>query len=696
LIAVLGLSCFNSHSAYASWQFSGANSLVYEFYDVDGEADRGLYADEGSQLYNDFYLNFSNSYSPYKNLRGYIQTSVSNSDYRQTRGTKVNAFSLNYETGEQAVPYRVEFGDFFASQSQRTIQRGLKGIQVELQPVNLVVPQSIQLFWGRTANDYSDFFDDASDAFYTGASWLAEYQTIGSFAFTSVNYRDNSVSDDTNEWVNSLAWQNVFTLGAFDSSFEMEVAYLSGSRDETNLDEHSRFFEVTGYSETHQDFLISYQRNSERFSPQGSAVAANRESIDLQWGQQLFNGMSVRLRGQKYIDSLEDSNPRSNKIYGVTLIGLPFKNLALNTNLDISMREQKDEDRSYDNDTFAMNLNLAMPINEQIRGRASFLWQQTENNLTRDNAYRRVTTLGIDVSKAWFGWQTSLSPSLNYIEDLGENNQDNRQLSAGIVINAQRNSHSFLVSHQQTYFDPSGSQTDDFDVAQTRIQWQSQWQQHRIQLNADWYAHTQTTTTDSYKASIVWTYQFEKETEQPLVLNEATSFSAITTFNNLADLTLNRVYDDNLGVVLADAGWSKAGSVGLHQLYEGRFFSDIAVRQVLALETRAHVLKTADVMFMIEQTQAQAVERLYQQLLDKLLKVYGNPTREFSRGAFTQNWRASLNDNELIRIVEWQTDNGILRFGLPRPKTGQLRFELQLRPFERSLESNDWAASVVL
>jgi len=681
----------------AEWQYNGQNTLTAEFYDVDGAQDRGLYSEQGSQRYNDLYVNFSNYASPYKNVRGYVQASVNDSAYRLEQGGQISALSLSYENGENKIPTRLMAGDFYANQSQRTLQRGLKGIQVELQPVGWSTPHSIQFFGGRVANNYDAFFSDEDKDFFAGGSWLIEDTSLGSFAFTTVHYENSAADVDAQEQVTSLAWEKLFSIVNFDYALEVELAHLNG---ETFIDDslaaNSRLIELTGYGSDGQSVLVSFQRNDRDFSPQGGSVVANRQSLDMQWGQRLYKQMNVRLRRQHYIDSLDDENQQQTDIYGINLIGLPFEQSDLNVNVDVSLRQQQDDDRSYDADSWAVNMNLSLPITARWRARANYQWQKSQDKLNDVNSFRRFSSVGVDFTTQWRGWYANLSPSLNYNQDIDGQGSETSQFSGGLVLSAQRNGHSLLLSHQHVYFDAKSEFSQQFNTMQTTLQWQAQWQQHRLQLNFDRYAFDQEAVTSnsySYKASISWTYQFEK---MPAAYQTSQQQSqAFDQFYYLDDVQLNRVYGNELNDKLADAGWSEAGQNGVFDLYAGRLFEDISNRQILAIEKRANQVQTANVVIELANLSASSVERLYNDILDDLLTIYGRPLRERSVGAIDQNWQQSLNANKLVRIVEWQTKNGILRFGLPKPLTGRARLELQLTNKQRDLDNNNWGSNVL-
>ncbi|MBN8531273.1 MAG: hypothetical protein J0L97_05370, partial [Alphaproteobacteria bacterium] len=160
-------------SVFSGWEIYGNNTARYEAYDIGGDPSASPYPHRGSHMYDEFDVNFARQFSPYRRLRGQIFGLVNGSDYRQIDdGLVPERLNIQFENGESSIPYRVEAGDFFANLSYRTMQRSLKGAQVELQP-DFGNPQrrhSILFFSGAQQPYWRHF--DASEDYHNGASWL--------------------------------------------------------------------------------------------------------------------------------------------------------------------------------------------------------------------------------------------------------------------------------------------------------------------------------------------------------------------------------------------------------------------------------------------------------------------------------------------------------------------------------------------
>ncbi len=702
LVAMASLSV--SLDVAAELGYDGWNTFTLEHYDVAGDRSSGLYQTEGWQRHNDFGANFYEQYSPYQSMRGYLQGSANNSAYRGPSGGRLTSASLHYENGELGLPFRVDVGDFFATQSRRTIQRGLKGVQLELQPGGTSLPQSLQVFWGRSAQDYDLMFDDRKDYFY-GGSWLVEAGFIGAFSVSSVGYYDDDYQSNDNysstaesggnELVNSVAWHRRFDGDGFTHAAELELAYLNGeSQDNDDLNGSGAFFELSGYGIRGKNYLISYERNNREFRPAGASVTPDRETIDTQFGFAMYRALNLRLRAQQYRDSISGNNALRTRVAGANLSGRPLNGRDLTMNLDAAFRAVSDASHSVNRDDLTLNLNLAAPVNSQWRNRMQLRWQETDDYVSDDLSHRYALALGADFSHAHSGWESLLSPTINVSEELDGSGGASSNFSMGLAFNTRKDGHSIELSHRQNNFDTDSSRGLNSDVGQSRFAWRSEWGSHVLGASYDWYRYDRenTSAVDSYKAALYWTFKFEKPDASVQTIREERS--SLPSFVGLDDLRLNQWYDESLEETLANSGWSDSGQSGRFELFDGRLFPELSNTQTLVLEKSGSALLSASVLVAFSNVNSGANQREYERVLDLLIKQYGAPIQERNVGEFTPDWRVKLNLREFERIVQWQTASGTLRFGVASSSFGAARMELQLRASAMSMERKDWGVKV--
>jgi len=60
----------------------------------------------------------------------------------------------------------------------------------------------------------------------------------------------------------------------------------------------------------------------------------------------------------------------------------------------------------------------------------------------------------------------------------------------------------------------------------------------------------------------------------------------------------------------------------------------------------------------------------------ELINKYGNPDSTYESGDFSGSTFRKVNSGDLVRVMEWQTSQGVMRFGIPKRFDGKVRMEL--------------------
>jgi len=367
----------------------------------------------------------------------------------------------------------------------------------------------------------------------------------------------------------------------------------------------------------------------------------------------------------------------------------------LNASLDIYQQDDSNESRSFDRESRSLQLNLSMPINRYWRSRASYQRLELDDNVAGNETTRQSLFGGVDYLFKYKNWSGTFSPTLQYTHDIDVSKNRTKNISLGFLLNASKKGHRVLFSHQLVDFQASDPTATESTTAQTRIEWQKDWKKYSLIVGFDHFnrAPDGNADTDSSKISLSWIYRFDKA--RPQVTRTDTKNFTVTSFSQLDDLRLGAEFDGQVKDILKNANYIYAGNSGRYQLFEGKLFSNINNRQVLAVESRVGSIETANILIPVSRNYITAQET-YKRFLDELLTKFGSPILNIDRGNFNVDWISNLQKNKFSRIVEWQTDSGVLRFGIPRPKTGQVRIELQLRRQHLSPNNNDWGLSIIL
>ncbi|HKK15253.1 MAG TPA: hypothetical protein VJ981_01000, partial [Gammaproteobacteria bacterium] len=177
------------------WHFFGSNTVRGSVYDAYGPGTGSPYPFEGGMLFDEFNVYMSKQNSRYDQWRGEVFGVVNTRDrYRSSfNGLVPERLNFTRENGEGRLPYRLELGDYFSYFSFLTLQRSLKGVQFEFQPLtnNHSRRHSIIFTAGADEADWRDL--TPRDNFTTGLSWLIQDEKFGSLSMNFVhNFRDNS------------------------------------------------------------------------------------------------------------------------------------------------------------------------------------------------------------------------------------------------------------------------------------------------------------------------------------------------------------------------------------------------------------------------------------------------------------------------------------------------------------------------
>jgi hypothetical protein len=451
---------------------------------------------------------------------------------------------------------------------------------------------------------------------------------------------------------------------------------------------------LNGFSSAGHSYRVNLERTDERFAPSGAAVTPDREGLELQWGQPLAERTLARLRLQRYRDSLSTDNMSTSSIAGLNLSGLPFyasigRLSGLNLNADLSQQHDEDEQGSLERETSVFQLNASMPINQTARGRLSYQGFKTDDRVAGTLSIRQSLAGGFDYNYALGDWRGSVSPTLRYALDRDVANSKTSHLSLGLTLSAARGKDTLFFSHQAMDFNAEDPAAIESITAQTRLGWQRVLKRHSLTLNLDHYNRNPDAgdSSDSYKFLFSWVYRFDQSDFQRAETRSVER--PFTEFRALSDLPLGTSFDRQAQAVFAQGGFTYSGRSGAYQVYDGKLFDKVANRLLLAVESEAGSVESVNLLVPVsaDPTKAQTV---YRQLLDDLLKRYGAPRQTLERGGFTADWLKQLQQGGFSRIVEWQINGGLLRFGIPKPKTEQLRIEIQMRDRFPAADTNDW------
>ncbi|MGR8949505.1 MAG: hypothetical protein ACU84Q_15780 [Gammaproteobacteria bacterium] len=189
--------------------------------------------------------------------------------------------------------------------------------------------------------------------------------------------------------------------------------------------------------------------------------------------------------------------------------------------------------------------------------------------------------------------------------------------------------------------------------------------------------------TDAWNLAVYWTYHFDRPARVDSYNRpkKKSAPSLVQSYQDADPIALAPGLNVTTAKArLGTAGISGASSQGGYEVYEAQVFPELFQRQRLVLGSDGKMVTMSGVIIGLlaagsDDDIRQSFERVRKSLIDR----YGPPTATFEEGEFSADFIRDVNAQRLIRIMEWETETGYLRFGIPRRRDGQVRMEVQHR-----------------
>jgi hypothetical protein len=687
------------------WQISGSNTVRLEDYWVKGDPNAGPYRYTGGQYFDDFNLNLLRQPSPYDSWKGQLFGVLNDSAYRSPyNGLVVERVNLTREKGDGALPYRVEAGDIFAYFSFRTLQRSLKGLQLELQPVpsGSGFRQSVVLVAGVNQPSWRHL--DAKDDMTGGLSWLLETDATHGSANIVYDFRQADPTTgalDRRQTVASLAGDHSWLWGKQRLRVDTEVAGLWGDTDghdtatgpSSPQDGQGRrgfgaFAQASGQSAAGPlDYRLRYERYDNDFRPANAVITPDRESGEAHAGWRFASGLTLRGRVQLFTDAWQSGNDLKTRTYGLNLSG-PFLGAkgGLTGSIDAFWQDLRKQDGTIDRGTWNLNANVSKPFPGQWVGTLGLFWQNVTDRVAgAPDTTGAQAQLGATHAVKLGGWNGSITPGISFRRTHGDATAvKDFSPALAFVLSRDRSTVSASYGYQALQSDTAG--LANVYVNALRAEYRYAWARNTVGLEASLYDRRVTIGeyNDTYRVSAYWRYSFDR----PAVVASAAGPGAqmapppsVGPLSRTLALLLDVVPGSDLDATLKrldEAGMKGGTRQGNVVVFEQRLIGDVTQRQRVGIEHEAGKVKRVGLVVNLDdQGDPQGVTQTYERVRKALLDRLGSASLIFEEGAIGKTLAADLNAGRIIRAMEWQTPNGKLRLGIPRRLDGQVRIEIQ-------------------
>jgi hypothetical protein len=674
------------------WAISGSNTLRAERYGAGGDRTFIPYqAFLGNTGYDEFTVTGVSRPSAYS-LRRFLVSGVANdSPYRsQDDGLVPERLNFLAESGESALAWRAEAGDFFAFTTLRTQQRSLKGASVELQPGFAELRQSIVLFAGAAQPSWrhAQWSDDNT----LGASWLVDAERFGRWNANLLRNERGpnaalSQADERSQTVASLAGEALFDLGTWKLRVEGEAAGMRGDHDASGPGITGRDTSDTGYfaQATAFDDRWSGRLRAERYGidyrPYGAITPPDRRSVEAHLSWLTPHGMTLRARAQEFRDFHESGNALETRVAGAALSG-SWTPWALSGMLDAFVQEQEREDATQDTRLAQVSLNLSRPFGRWI-AQLNALWldlddRRLEANSTRTSQVQALATFPV----AWGAVNGSITPGVLYRSLTGANATRDWQPTLSMALFG--GAHRFTASVNGLWQDPRAAASPEVETVNASLDYRYRWRNHEFGVDAVLFDRSASpgTKSDAYRVGAFWTWYFESAPAVPTgkvaALPAVERTPAPDRVARNVSLLGRLAPGQDLAAVQRAMSASGFGG-GLTEpralVYEARLVEDVEQRQRVAIAHDGGRVERVALLLSLDGGADGA--RTYERVRRALLDTFGSPVFNVEEGAWGPNLAADLASGRFLRVTEWALPTGVLRLGVPRRIDGSLRIEVQ-------------------
>ena len=680
------------------WHIFGSNTVRGSMYDAYGPGSGSPYPFEGPMLFDEFNVYLSKQITPYDQWRGEVSGVVNAEDrYRSNYNALVpERINFTRENGDGPLPYRLEIGDYFSYYSFLTLQRSLKGVQVELQPVtdNSGRKHSIIFTVGADEGDWRSL--TPKDNFTAGLSWLIQDEQLGSLSLNYVhNFRDNSNklgTKDRNQYVFSIAGEKPFSWFGQNMLLEGEAAHFSGDhngiagpKSGQDRSDNGYYLQLTGHSMQYPwDYRLRFDDYGQDFRPEGAVVTPDRRSIEAHTGWRFDSGVRLRARAQLFEDNFETSNKLRTRTYGINMTGPLLKAFYpdVTGSLDGFVQISDDEAHTVSTTAKTINLNLNKPLPYEWNGRLGVFYQNIDDSApaNADNLVRQVN-FNADHPFSIAGFTGYITPGL-LLRTVRHGGNDSTDWGPSLALHLRRDRHELNMDYgglMQNRKITLGAADVDTHTLNIDYRYNMINQQFGIEANLFSKDPSPGDSTEAYRISAYWTYNFDRPpvATRPVTQAGQPLPAAVEAKATVAGLAPGFTVDKIQAALQRDGisgGVKQAGYI----VYEHPLLADVFQRQRMVLQYEAGTLERSALIIDFDDVgNRDSVTQTFERIRQELIRQLGTPTRTFQEGDFTESFVSDVNEQRLIRITEWETDRGTIRFGIPRRLDRQVRMEIQ-------------------
>jgi len=679
------------------WDWRGQTNYRAEHYDARGDLSASPYPFTGLQHTLGISFDAEQRANPFDFSRFSFTGTQSDSRYYSARdGFFPERINWTRQSGTAGIPYQAQAGDFFGSFSLRTLQTSLRGAMVELQPQASSRDRrhSLMLLSGAAGQAYRQF--QLRDNWFNGASYVLEDRALGRFAVNwAGNYRQADGVAGTlgrTQRVWSGAADVPFALGRQRLRLDAELARFTGDHDGLagaasgqGQKGGALYSELSarGTAELAPlNWRLRFERNSQHFRPAGAGVGADRIAREAFAGWRYASGLNLRGRLQMFRDGWDSGNLTRTNTGGLTLTGPLFAALlpGWTGNLDTYLQAVRNQAAPTDTRIFSARADASRTLADGLTLRLGAGYLDNEpratpagGTITRDV----LATLAHSAQVA--GWRGSVSYGAT-VRHIDGGASETRQFLPLASLSLAQGRHTAMASLSYAHLDQLNPAQTDTRSSTISLAYRYDLPRDKlgVELNTNYRNAVPGAHTEAYRLMFTWTHLFEKPKLAQFgraPLGAAPGGGAL----DLRELGPGRALaalESRLDALGLRAATRPAADL---RVYDYRLLDEIDQRQRIAIQTLGGDIVRAGVAIEFDDVgNVNTLAQTFERVREALIRRYGSPSSVFNRGEFRAGLDNDVQTDRFIRLSEWRTPDGVIRFGIPRRLDRAVRMEVQI------------------
>jgi hypothetical protein len=679
------------------WDWRGESNLRIENYQTRGDATASPYPFSNTQQTFGISIDGERRENPFDFSRfSFTGTQSASRYYSPNDGFFPERINFTRQSGTSALPYQAQAGDYLGAFSLRTLQTSLRGAFVELQPQSESQDRrhSFQLLSGAAGQNYRQF--QLQDNWFNGASYLFEDRGLGRYSLNWVNNfrqgEDVSGTLDRRQNVWSGAAEVPFALGIQNLRFETEWARFAGDHDALagaasgQNRKGAGFFGELSSRGTRElaplNWRLRFEHYGQDYRPTGAVVSPDRISREAFAGWRFGSGLDLRGRLQMFRDGWDSGNLTATNTGGLTLTGPLFAALLpdWSGNADTYLQTIRNQGAPLDTRIFSARVDASrtLPGGITVRLGAGYLDNDARATPAGGSITRDVLATLSHAAQLW-GWRGSVSYG-GTLRQINGSAAATRQFLPLASLSMAQGPHSVLASVSYSNINQADPAQTDTRTTTMAFAYRYDLPQDRlgVELNTNYRNAVPGSYTEAYRVMFTWSHLFEKQ--QLAQAGRAPPGPAPGSGTlDLRELNPGKP----LGTLerrLEVLGLRSATRPAPNLLsYDYRMLEEIDQRQRVAIQTLAGDIERAGLVIEFEEVgSVNTVAQTFERVRQALIRRYGAPASVFNRGDFRATLADDVQTDQFIRLSEWRTSEGIIRFGIPRRLDRIIRMEVQI------------------